>query len=342
MSAIETVFNEPTLSRYREYLAIVPPPPQAAHLRWLYDTLTAHGPAPSDPELARELKRLRARRAAFEAYVETASICGLLDANLAERLRSVEEDNFRAALAECLACWLFAGPLRYKVSPRPGGRAKKELEFTVEAPQDTFAVEVKAPAVAPPKGNVWSGDDTKVIESALKGAAGQFAKGVKNLLVIVPSIRTSVWNRREQIVKALIGESVISVWVSLEGGPGHSEPGFKPNGRMVRPGKQLQDGSSLPAHTRVSAVMTVEVVEVEKAALLPPPTGTAEEKFQAYLDRSLSPDNEFWPECRVLVVHNPFAELPLGENTFSKFPQLVRRGEDQMVWTDRLPEDGGT
>ena len=141
-SALEQVFDEPTLAAFRAYLSNSPPPPHASHVRWRLDVLTAHGPAPSDPIAARRLKQLRARRAAFETYVEAARACGVLDTNLCGRLRSVDEDSFRAALSECLACWLFAGMLGYHVTPRPAGRPRKQLEFRVDAPTDSMIVEV--------------------------------------------------------------------------------------------------------------------------------------------------------------------------------------------------------
>lgn len=34
-----------------------------------------------------------------------------------------------------------------------------------------------------------------------------------------------------------------------------------------------------------------------------------------------------------LVVHNPYAQLPISEDLFQGLPQLVRRG-NQMLWTD--------
>lgn len=341
LSALERVYDAATLANYVEYLAVKPPPPEASHVRWRLDVLTAHGSAPSDPDAARQLKRRRARRAAFETYVEAANLCGLLDANMVGRLRSVEERNFRSALSECVACWVFAGMLGYGVSPREGGgRPGKQLEFAVTAPADSFVVEVKAPTVERPAGNSWSGDDAHVLEAALKDAASQFGKGTKNVLVIAPSLRTSVWSDRDQLVKALIGEPVVIVHVPLDSASrGYSKPGFAPRGRLVRPGKMGPDGTRLPAHTRVSTVMVVEVVEAERAELEPLPAESVERQLAEWVRRRFSEENAFWPAHRVLVVHNPNADMPISSETFARFPQLVKISETDMAWTDRNEED---
>jgi hypothetical protein len=313
--ALARVYDEATLARYHEYLAVKPPAPHASHVRWRRDVLTAHGPPPSDPKVARRVARLRAQRALVDTYVAAADACGLLDASVTERLRSVEERNFRSALAECEACWLFAGLLGFTVAPTREGRPGKQLEFAVTAPADAFVVEVKAPAVERPPGDRWSGDDAHVLETALREAASQFGTGTKNLLVIAPSLRTSVWSDRHQLVKALIGEPVIIVHVPLDGeSRGFSEPGFAARGRLVRHGKTAADGTKLPAHTRVSAVMTLEVVEVER-------------------------DGAVEPMHRVLVVHNPNADMPVSAQTFARFPQLVKVNETDMAWTDRTEDD---
>jgi hypothetical protein len=335
-TAIERVYDTETLASYAEYLAIKPPPPEASHVRWRVDVLTAHGPAPSDPHEARKLKQRRARRAAFETYVEAAETCGLLDANMVGRLRSVEEDSFRGAHSECLACWVFAGMLGYGVAPTHAGRPGKQPEFEVTAPAGAFVVEVKAPAVERPVGNTWTGDDAHVLEAALKDAASQFGKGTANVLVIAPSLRTSVWNNRYQLIKALIGERVMRVHVPLDDeSEGYSEPSFAPRGRLVRPGKTGPDGTKLPAHTRVSAVMVIEVVEVERADVLPLPAESIERRLAELYRRRYDEENVFWPEHRVLVVHNPNADMPISADTFERFPQLVKVNETDMAWTDR-------
>ncbi len=41
---------------------------------------------------------------------------------------------------------------------------------------------------------------------------------------------------------------------------------------------------------------------------------------------------------RVVVVHSPFAEVPLPRSVFSGFPQLVRLDDGNMAWTDRENE----
>ena len=140
-------------------------------------------------------------------------------------------------------------------------------------------------------------------------------------------------------MKALIGEPVVVVHVPLDNeSRGYSEPGFAPRGRLVRPGKTAADGTKLPAHTRVSAVMVIEVFEAERAELIALPAKSFERQVAEWARRRMSEDNAFWPEHRVLVVHNPNADMPIAPETFTRFPQLVRVGEN-MAWTDRT--EGG-
>lgn len=280
-----------------------------AHVRELCEVLTACGPAPSDRGQARRLSRLRAIRAALDVYVSAAEACGLLDANMVERLRSTKEENFRSARAECLACWFLAGKLGYSVSPiEGGGREGKQLEFCARTPAGDIVVEVKAPRGDLPKSKAWSGDDAHVLEREMKSAARQFGRNSRNLLILVPRLRTPVYSDREQLEK-LIGDQVTTIFIPIDKSQkGFSEPGFVPRGRLVRPGKEGPDGTKLPAHTRVSAVLTIE-------------TDIEEDERGKYEDHY------------VHVVHNPYADSPIAAETFARFPQLVVINDSEMAWT---------
>lgn len=338
--ALEKVYDRATLEGYVEHLAKQPTKASAEHVEGRLGVLTAHGPPPGDPDAARLLKRQRSKRATLEAYVDTAELCDLLDANMVERLRSIDEANFRSALAECVAAYVFVALLGHQVAPRTGGgRAGKQLEFAVTAPPDELIVEVKAPAVELPDGDVriWAGDDAPVLEKAVHDAAKQFGRGTRNLLVIVPTLRTSVWDNRDQLVKALIGEHVMHVHVPLDDAhEGFTEPGFEPRGRLVRPGKMASDGSRQPAHTRVSAVMVIECALAERAVREASVFDDPLERFFASALHRYDQDNAFWPEYRVTVVHNPYAEHPISPRTLGRARQLVTCGDGTMAWTDRV------
>jgi hypothetical protein len=173
---------------------------------------------------------------------------------------------------------------------------------------------VKASRVDLPKSGHWSGDDFKVLEKDMRDASDQFGRGTRNLLVLVPQLRTPIYSDREQLEK-FIGERVMLVPIATERGvrvpPPH--PGFVPRGRFVRFGKTDKDGARLPAHTRVSAVMSLECGLVDDA--------------RPYVDHG------------VVVVHNPNAEQPIDPRTFGGYPQLVRISDTDMVWTDLTSGD---
>lgn len=320
--ALARVYDDATRARFVDYLAVAhanaSDERDVKHVRWLVEVLAAGGPPPSDDAyLADVVARRRACKAALDAYVTAADASGLLDANMVERLRSSEERNFRSARAECVACWLLAGKLGYPVAPVVGGgRAGKQVEFTATTPHGPLTIEVKAPRVDIPPGGIWSGNDADTLATVMREAAGQFGKGRCNVLVIVPQLRTPVYARREQLER-LIGDRVMFVPVRTDpnGDVPEPHPGFVPRGLLVRPGKDGPNGTRLPAHTRVSAVVSIE-------------TGLSERGGRWFEDH------------RVTVVHNPNADVPVPDATFARFPQLVRVSDEEMVWTDRT--EGGS
>lgn len=315
--ALAYVYDAATIERFHEFLAAAhansADERNVTHVRWLVQVLTTRGEPPrEDPSQAQLHARRLASRRALDAYVSAADVCGVLDANVVERLRSSEERNYRSARAECLTAWFLAGKLGHRVAPiAGGGRARKQLEFGATTHEGPLAVEVKASRVDV----AWKfvrGDDFKALEKDMRDASDQFGKGSRNLLVLVPDLRMPVHAHRPQIEK-LIGDRVMVVPVALQRDVRAPDPypSFVPRGRFVRPGKVAEDGTRLPAHTRVSAVMTIEVVLVEDG------------KRPTFIDH------------KVLVVHNPNAEQPIDPRTFGDYPQLVKINEEEMVWTDR-------
>ena len=59
-----------------------------------------------------------------------------------ERLTSVEDDQFRSAISECLAAWYFRGMLGLPTSARPTGNRNRPLELLVKIPEGDMHVEV--------------------------------------------------------------------------------------------------------------------------------------------------------------------------------------------------------
>jgi hypothetical protein len=349
--AFERVFSPAVIERFARRLDSVSPA-----LRERYDAVTASGPYPSEASRARRLRIWRARRAAWEAYLDAADATGLLDEDLVSRLTGEHEPGFRSAIAEAMACWVLAGKLGLKVQPRPPGRKLHRLDLAAEGTVGTFHVEVKAPAEVPiPESGVWNGDDSAVLVDCLRQANEQFAEGVANVLVVVPQFRTPVVNDRNQLIRAFIGEPAITWAVNMKTGAavGETETVFLPRGHLVRSRGRAADGTKekRPAFTRVSAVMTIEPVLADRASKRSRFTPEQLEEAGARGDRRMlgealwealvvptSPDNPTWVEHAVLVLHNPYAQRALDEAVFQSFPQLVLRGSE-MIWTDGHVEE---
>lgn len=345
VAAIDEVFPAEILAKFAKRL-----PQSTPAFRDRFNVLTAHGPYPTDLAAARGVRILRARRAAWEAYVDAAAATGVLDVDVISRFRGFDETGWRSAYSECLAVWLFAGKLGLEVTPRPPGRRAKNLDMLVKHRIGDLHVEVKAPRADVPASGVHTGDDADLLVDALKTANAQFEEGRANVLVVVPELRVELRADRYQLLRAFIGEHATTVDPPRRGdvGPAVVEEVFLPRGRFVRPrGPIRADG---PGFTRVSAVLGVEEVLVNKAELrrrsaldqvVEAESRGDDRAVSAAIGEALSarwaPDTQMWLELSVLVVHNPFAKSPISEAIFERCPQLVVRGEE-MRWTD---EDDG-
>jgi hypothetical protein len=126
-------------------------------------------------------------------YLLAAFACGLFEdphgADLRARLTGSDDENFRSAMSECLAAWYLAGRLRLRVEPRPEGRPGHPLEFVIKLSSGDINVEVKAP-YRQITDDAWWGDDADLLQSVLRNANKQFEAGARNLLVIVPELRS--------------------------------------------------------------------------------------------------------------------------------------------------------
>jgi hypothetical protein len=111
--------------------------------------LTAHGPLPSDEHVANAVRHWRASLAAWDTYVEAASACGLLNgvagADIIARLRSINDDDFRSAMSECMACWFLAGKLGFHVTGAATTSAGRLPDLRAQKGDWDLVVEVKAP-----------------------------------------------------------------------------------------------------------------------------------------------------------------------------------------------------
>ncbi len=250
----------------------------------------------------------RAYRQAWAEYIKAGTTCGLVDETMIRRLRDPDEDTFRGAIAECHAAWFLSTKQRLKVTPNPLGNERSVLDLKAEGPSGWFNVEVKAPHV-PRLSGLQFGNDSKVLEATMQGAAKQLRSGQPNLVLIVPSIRVSAIDHRDQML-ALVGQHGVEVFVDLsEDGTAEALPppraAFFQKGRLVRGLKKTPEGL-MPGHTRVSAVAALEDDLVYGA----PET-----------------------RSRFLVIHNPFAEVPLPPEPFDPHPQFVRSG-DSIHWRE--------
>ncbi|MBI4600914.1 MAG: hypothetical protein HY721_03040 [Planctomycetes bacterium] len=257
------------------------------------------------------VRRLRAaHRAAWEGYLTAAHACGLLDGesrnDLRARLTGKDDAGFRSAMAECLACWFFAAKLGLPVEPRPSGRGGSVLELLIRLSDGDLHAEVKAPYRELPAGRIGYGDDSDALAKCLEQAEKQFAKGVRNVLFLVPRLRTQVFALSRQLIQAFHGEFrfVAPIDVAKGEAVGPLRPEFFPEGRFLK----LRRGGK-PCYTRVGAVISVEE------------------------DIDESPGDHWVIAHKAMVVHNPEAMDPIPESIWGAYPQLVRRGE-RIEWTD--------
>lgn len=316
------------------------------------NVLTASGPLPDDEEQAYSLKWLRARRAAWEVYLEASFACGMFaaerGADLRSRLVGIDDDGFRSAIAECMTCWFLAGPMKLHVEGLAQGRGSKMLDMCALLPEGVTGVEVKAPFRERPIGTTtWWGNDADKIRQCIERANKQFHDGCANLLVIAPTLRTRMFADRRVLVQAIYGESVIVFDVNPKRGRLENHRlEFSPRGKFLNTrlaGGQTLKSDGVPAYRRVSAVLCIEERLIEThpfpaddfvaAGML---DDDRSEIFRsARRKRALhdSDANELWIGHDVLLLHNPNAHNRLSEEPWNSFPQLVPRG-DRMEWTD--------
>jgi hypothetical protein len=310
--------------------------------------LAARGSGVSNDRQAVERRGWRAWKAAWETYLYTAFACGLLEghggADLRRRLANRKEEQFLAAMAECMACWFLAGKHRLPLSVDAPGRNGRNLEMQVAIGGMDTGVEVKAP-YEKTRGEEFSfGDDTHKISRALKAANNQFRDDQPNILIIAPSFHRPVFSQRNVLVKAAFGQSKMTWQVNLTTGQA-SEPASKffPDGRFLNTttskGATLKpDG--LPGYRRVSALVCLEE-EIRELYPHPSPLilvhpGVRSELWPAWVEareQYFRDDNRAWVEHNVLVLHNPHAYHSISQEAFKRYPQLVPTG-DVMSWTD--------
>lgn len=318
------------------------------------EILCACGPYPSDPARAAKLRCLRARKAAWEAYLFTAFACGMFEGSrgndLRCRLTSTDADDFRSAMAECLVCWFFAGKMKLPVDPEAAGRNSRTLDMRLVTDQGKIGVEVKSPfreLPKPPPGKhtvSWSGDDSDKIAQALESANKQFDDDTPNILAIVPQLRRRMFSHRTDLLKAAFGHSKITWQINMATGETRpTDVEFFPDGKFLNtegPGGKPLKPDGFPGYRRISVVVCVEEKVAEKYPF-PDPLALLDEETRGEIwpiwerarDAHLSPENEAWIEHDVLVLHNPYAYHPFPREMWEPFPQLVPVG-DRMEWTD--------
>ncbi len=247
---------------------------------------------------------LRAYKAAWEAYLTAAFAIGLFEhphgVELRARLTGTDDNNFLSAISECFAAWYLAGRRRLELMPRPSGQGAKCLEYSIKCESGDINVEVKAP-YRPLGDEFFWGDDADLLEKALQSANRQFAKDQRNLLVVHPRLRLSIFPQfcRMPIERAFIGEDVIRIPLNpVTGGPaGPAHIAFRQHGRLVKLWPE-------PRHTRISAVLSLN--EYEEGGEVKP---------------------------RALMVHNPNAEMPLPRDMWQGIPEFFLES-NRWRWSD--------
>jgi hypothetical protein len=304
---IRAVFTEDVVRRWRTARP-------TESLRDRLFALSASGPMPNDPDMVENVRFGRARKAAWDVYLEAAFACGLLaephGEDLMARLRDTNDDNFRGAMAECLAAWFLAGKLRLNVSARPTGKDDRPLELLVGVPGGDVHVEVKAPLREADydAGARWV-DDSDILARCLQDASKKFKNDARNLVMMVGRLTIPGNAHRRFFSKAFYADQRWAVSVDKETGePVSSRIEYLPDGLFLK-----KWGNEGVRHTKVSGVLWVE------------------ESIKPY--RFLGRDRCSIAFHDALVMHNPNAQCALPEEPWGDCPQFVRRGDD-LLWTD--------
>jgi hypothetical protein len=164
--------------------------------------LTARDVLPETDPRSGQLRYWRAKRSAWDVYLTAAAAVGLLDDDLKQRLGGDDDDGFRGAIGECLACWYLTGVPGLKISGRGQGRPGKLPDFHVVTPNGELTAEVKAPYEEPPRNATWSGDASDLVASVIDTANRQFGSDGPNLLILAPSLTFALSDMRYQAIKA--------------------------------------------------------------------------------------------------------------------------------------------
>lgn len=303
MNILHTLFPIDLLRRLEVVKRPTPSPwdSDGVPIRERHLVVACSGPNPSLARWARHL--------AWREYLGAAARSGLLKSpDLVARLTGVDDDGFRSALAECFAAWFFSVRRRMVVRPNPASKQTKNFDLSIQDGPVLVNAEVKAPYVPREHSHV-TGDDSSALREAIAKAGDQLPKGQPNVVVLVPLLRTDVASDRNQLLKATIGEPALNIFVAIGGAPPRKpEPTFLQRGKLAKLWA-CGGGVFRTDLTRVSAVMTLE------------------ELLEARGD-------ELRVTRRVVVVHNPFAAVPLRRDFFGRAPQWVTRN-GHMRWSDR-------
>ncbi len=274
--------------------------------------MTASGPAPSSPRMAMLLRHCRAVRAAWETYIFCAFDYGFFSGgrgkDLYSKLQGEDPEGFRSAMAECIACWFFAGRSGFPVDSVACGRKGKILDMQVLVEGTWVGVEVKAPHREVPE-EAWHGHDGDILANRLREANKKFHRDRPNILVLVPQLRTPVSQLRVQLTSALYGQEVITQRIDTRTGTpiGETMTEFVQDGLLLRPDHRKMSRR----HTRISAIIVIE------------------ESHACGHERC-------WGDHDILVAHNPYALHRLDPKVFSSHIQFMDLG-DGYGWNDGEP-----
>lgn len=254
--------------------------------------------------------RLHGQRQMWADYLDEAESVGLVaNPSFVSRLTGTDDDNFRSALGEAMTVYYLNRELgmSMKANPESTVSGERSVDLVGQAGTQDVHVEVKAPHV-PRTGKNFSGDPEAIL-GAIRSAGGQFKKGRANILVVTPLLRVEVYDNRHQILKPTIGERALAIPIQMEGSERQeSYPTFVQDGKLAMP-RYNSSGVFAPNFTRIGVVMSIE-------------------------NRYRHVDNG--PNTlghAAVVVHNPFAEVPIDPAVFGDVPQWVCI-DGMMHWTD--------
>jgi hypothetical protein len=179
---------------------------------------------------------------AWARYIACAFRMGLFQgptgSDLRARLTGTDDDNFVSAMNECLATWFLVDHLDLSATARPSGKSRSVLELAIHLPDGEMFVEVKG-LIRPISPDITNAD-LNILVGALNVANRQFARGQRNLLLIVPRMLPFLFPSLTDVVSELLVRVFLGTGGAFRKGRPENRVWFTTTGGVLVLSEQVQ------------------------------------------------------------------------------------------------------